>query len=154
MAMQFPDIQQSGRMPLPHFKQPIWTAIGEGNLLLGVTGVCHVHSDRRCPISSWRLCRPCVRNWDVCCWRDLYAVGGALSPSRNDHLLLAVSLVHWDGGNRSASMSSPIANAQFLRRVFGCFILTTAIAGVALSYAVLAVTFTPPTSTLALLLPG
>jgi hypothetical protein len=51
-------------------------------------------------------------------------------------------------------MSSPIANAQFLRRVFGCFLLTTAIAGVALSYALLAVTFTPPTSTLALLLPG
>jgi hypothetical protein len=51
-------------------------------------------------------------------------------------------------------MSSPIANAQILRRVLGCFILTTAIAGVAVSYALLAVTFTPTTSTLALLLPG
>ena len=50
-------------------------------------------------------------------------------------------------------MSSPIANAQVLRRVFGRFILTTAVAGVALSYSLLAVTFTPPTSTLALLLP-
>jgi len=51
-------------------------------------------------------------------------------------------------------MSSPIANAQFLRRVFGCFILTTAIVGVVASYTLLAVTFTPTTSTLALLLPG
>jgi hypothetical protein len=51
-------------------------------------------------------------------------------------------------------MSSPIANAQFLRRLFGCFILTTAIAGVAASYALLAVALTPPTSTLALLMPG
>jgi hypothetical protein len=151
MAMQFPDIQQSGRMPLPHFKQPIWTAIGEGNLLLGVTGVLP------CPVQS-PMPDFFVVSLQALCSRlgcvPLYAVGGTLSPSRNDHLLLAVSLVHWDGGNRSASMSSPIANAQFLRRVFGCFILTTAIAGVALSYALLAVTFTPPTSTLALLLPG
>ena len=51
-------------------------------------------------------------------------------------------------------MSSPIANAQFLRRVLGCFILTTAIAGVAVSYTLLAVAFTPATSTLALLMPG
>jgi hypothetical protein len=51
-------------------------------------------------------------------------------------------------------MSSPFANAQFLRRVFGCFIFTTAIAGVAASYTLLVVTFTPATSTLALLLPG
>ena len=51
-------------------------------------------------------------------------------------------------------MSSPMANAQFFRRVFGCFILTTALAGIALSYLLLAVTLTPPTSTLALLLPG
>jgi hypothetical protein len=51
-------------------------------------------------------------------------------------------------------MSSPSVNAQFLRRVFGCFVLTSAIAGVAVSYALLAVTFTPTTSTLALLLPG
>jgi hypothetical protein len=34
------------------------------------------------------------------------------------------------------------------------FHFTTAIAGVALTYALLAMTFTPPTSTLALLLPG
>jgi hypothetical protein len=45
MAMQLPDIQQSGRMP-PTCKQPIWTAIGEGNLLLGVTGVLP------CPVKS------------------------------------------------------------------------------------------------------
>jgi hypothetical protein len=36
-AKQFPDIQQSGRMPLAR-EQPMWTAIGEGSLLLGVTG--------------------------------------------------------------------------------------------------------------------
>ena len=41
-----PDIQQSGWMPLPQSKQPIWTAIGEGNLLLGVTGVLP------CPVKS------------------------------------------------------------------------------------------------------
>jgi hypothetical protein len=51
-------------------------------------------------------------------------------------------------------MSSHIANAQFLRRVLGCFILTTAIAGVVATYTLLAVTFTPATSTLVLLLPG
>jgi hypothetical protein len=51
-------------------------------------------------------------------------------------------------------MSPPIANAQLLRRILGCFILTTAIAGVAASYTLLVVTFTPATSTLALLLPG
>jgi hypothetical protein len=51
-------------------------------------------------------------------------------------------------------MSSSITNTQFLRRVLGCFVLTTAIAGVVVSYTVLAVTFTPATSTLALLLPG
>jgi hypothetical protein len=50
-------------------------------------------------------------------------------------------------------MSPPMANARFLR-VLGCFILATAIAGVAASYALLVVTFTPATSTLALLLPG
>ena len=33
-------------MPPPPFKQPIWTAIGEGNLLLGVTGVLP------CPLRS------------------------------------------------------------------------------------------------------
>jgi hypothetical protein len=36
-AKQFPDIQQSGRMPLAR-EQPMWTAIGEGSLLLAVTG--------------------------------------------------------------------------------------------------------------------
>jgi hypothetical protein len=51
-------------------------------------------------------------------------------------------------------MSSSIANAQFLRRILGCFILTTAIAGVAVSYALLAVALTPPTSTLAMFMPG
>jgi hypothetical protein len=51
-------------------------------------------------------------------------------------------------------MSSPSANAHILRRVLGCLILTTAIAGVVVSYTLLAVTFTPPTSTLALLMPG
>jgi hypothetical protein len=51
-------------------------------------------------------------------------------------------------------MSAPMGNAQFLRRVLGCFILTTAIAGVAVSYVLLAVTFTPATSTLVLLMPG
>ena len=40
-------------------------------------------------------------------------------------------------------MSSPITHAQFLRRVLGCFILTTAIAGIVVSYTLLAVTFTP-----------
>ena len=50
-------------------------------------------------------------------------------------------------------MSSTMANAQFLRRVFGCFILATAIAGIAATYAVLAVTLTPPTSTLAMFIP-
>jgi hypothetical protein len=51
-------------------------------------------------------------------------------------------------------MPSPIANAQSFRRLLGCFILTTVIAGVAASYALLAVALTPPTSTLALLMPG
>jgi hypothetical protein len=51
-------------------------------------------------------------------------------------------------------MSSPVAHGQFIRRVLGCFILTTAIAGIVVSYALLAVTFTPTTSTLALLIPG
>ena len=51
-------------------------------------------------------------------------------------------------------MSSPIPHAQFIRRIFGCFILTTAIAGIVVSYAMLAVTFTPATSTLAMLFPG
>jgi hypothetical protein len=51
-------------------------------------------------------------------------------------------------------MSSPIPHAQFIRRIFGCFILTTAIAGIVVSYAMLAVTFTPTTSTLALMIPG
>jgi len=88
------------------------------------------------------------------CRCGLHAVGGARSSSRDDHLLLAVSLSTGTAVTGAASMSSPIANAQFLRRVFGCFIFTTAIAGVALSYALLAVTFTPPTSTLVLLLPG
>ena len=51
-------------------------------------------------------------------------------------------------------MSSPIGNAQFLRRVLGCFILTTTIAGIVVSYTLLAVALTPPASTLALLMPG
>jgi len=51
-------------------------------------------------------------------------------------------------------MSAPIGNAQFLRRVLGYFIFTTAITGVAVSYVLLAVTLTPATSTLALLMPG
>jgi hypothetical protein len=51
-------------------------------------------------------------------------------------------------------MSSPIAHAQFLRRVVGCFLLTATLAGMVVSYTLLAVTFTPPTSTLALLMPG
>ena len=51
-------------------------------------------------------------------------------------------------------MSSPITHAQFLRRVLGCFILTTTLAGIVVSYTLLAVAFTPPTSTLALLMPG
>jgi hypothetical protein len=51
-------------------------------------------------------------------------------------------------------MSSPIAHAQFLRRVLGCFLLTATLAGMVVSYTLLAVTFTPPTSTLALLMPG
>jgi hypothetical protein len=40
-------------------------------------------------------------------------------------------------------MSSPSANAHILRRVLGCLILTTAIAGVVVSYTLLAVTFYP-----------
>jgi hypothetical protein len=51
-------------------------------------------------------------------------------------------------------MSSPITQARFIRRIFGCFILTTTIAGIAVSYALLAMTFTPTTSSLALLIPG
>jgi len=51
-------------------------------------------------------------------------------------------------------MSPPIANARFLRHVLGCFILATAIAGVAASYALLAVTLTPPTATLVMFMPG
>jgi len=60
----------------------------------------------------------------------------------------------WDGGNRRRVMSSPIAHTQFIRRILGCFILTTAIAGIVASYMMLAVTFTPTTSSLALLIPG
>jgi hypothetical protein len=51
-------------------------------------------------------------------------------------------------------MSPSIANARFLRHVLGCFILATAIAGVAASYALLAVTLTPPTATLVMFMPG
>lgn len=51
-------------------------------------------------------------------------------------------------------MSSPITHAQFLRHVLGCLLLTTTLAGIVVSYTILAVTFTLPTSTLALLMPG
>lgn len=90
-AKQFPDIQQSGRMPLAR-EQPMWTAIGEGSLLLGVTGGGHVHSHRRCQVSSWSFRSSSIRDCHLRGRCSVRADSGALSPGGDDHLLLAVNL--------------------------------------------------------------